>query len=204
MSRLTKRQRLTSKQLQEVISPEQPWRYRTELNDEEYWGVLDTMPQFTVEDLTLQPLCYFPGERELPPEGAWIWVIRPPHTPIELQFGGWYFAKPYKDGNKTAHGWREMKYSVTVHAPEGEVRLWPYEYAKPPLEELIEGWSDGWYEFHMFDEDMQPEITERLFYVMSRGIPLQEALPMALGEVLAPVGWFEMKEENNAVSSNAI
>lgn len=179
----------------EAIKPSMPWRYNPDLEEDDQWEVFKTISPSFLFGMSphLEILWYFPGDREVPMEGAWIWVIRPPHAQVATQFGAFYFAKPYVDAEPT-FGWRAKKFSVTAYTPDGEIRLFPHEYAKPPVEEIIEFWADGAFEFHPFDEALAGvELTERLFYVTSRGIPMAEALPMVLGDILAPVGWFEMK-----------
>lgn len=179
----------------EAIKPSMPWRYNPDLDEDSQYAIYETVDPshlFTPYS-SLEILRYFPGEREVPEEGAWVWILRPPNTPVEINIGDYYFAVPYVDAKPT-FGWKDKRFSVTAYTPNGEVRLFPYEYAKPKVEEMIEFWADGAFEFHPFDEALSGvELTDRLFYVTSKGIPLAEALPMVLGDILAPVGWFEMK-----------
>lgn len=178
-----------------AIKPSMPWRYNPDLDEDAQWEVFEVISPSSLFGMNafLEKLWYFPGEREVPEEGAWIWVIRPPHASIETQLGGYYFAVPCIDAKET-FGWKDKRFSVTAYTPDGEIRLYPHEYAKPKIEEMIEFWAEGAFEFHPFNEDLSDvELTERLFYVTSRGIPMADALPMVLGDILSPVGWFEMK-----------
>lgn len=179
----------------EPVSPGSPWRYNPELGEDERWDIFNTLHMISMgvyDALELE--AFFPEKKELPEDGGWVWILRPPHTPVDIAFGGMYFARPWQDA-KITYGWKKMRYSITVYTPNGEVRLWPYEYCFPEITQMIEFWAEGAFEFHLMEEHLGSlELTERLFYCTSRGIPLAEALPMVLGDIKAPVGWFEMKE----------
>jgi hypothetical protein len=177
------------------VSQREPWRYNKALGEDERWDIFNTLHMISmgVNDV-LELETYFPNKKELPEEGGWVWILRPPCSTVEATFGALYFAKPWVDAEIT-YGWHKMKYSVTCFTQNGEIRLWPYEYAYPDITEMIEFWADGAFEFHPFDEAVAgQELTDRLFYITSRGIPMVEALPMVLGDLNAPIGWFEMKE----------
>lgn len=197
---LTKRQRLTRNKtrkfvgVEDAIDPGQPWRFNPAADEDTQWDIFNTLHPFSMgTNDFLEKETLFPGTKELPPAGAWIWLLRPPHSTVEATFGALYYAKPYVDADKT-FGWRNMKYSVTCFTQNGEIRLWPYEYSKPNITEMIEFWAEGAFEFHPFDEALAGvELTERLFYITSRGIPMAEALPMVIGDILQPVGWFKIK-----------
>jgi len=160
---------------------ERPWRYA-----EEYREDVSILERANDKELSV----YFPGNRELSEKGAWVTVLRQPHSVIEVSFGDTYFARPFSGG---VFGFHRRRYSVEVVTPSGGLRLWPYEYCVLPLIELISLWQDGELEFHPMVETAAGIISERLFYIQTRGIPLDQALPMALPDILSPVGWFSMK-----------
>lgn len=187
------------------VLPEEPWRWRRIAPRPEGLTAAETQWADDLDDhlrdRAIHPfdnwhneaLCYFPEDmgRELPEEGAWVTILRPPHTAIEVPFGATYFAVPYRDGVK---GWRERRYSVTAHTPEGELRLWPYEYAVLDPAELAGFVSEGQMEFLPGEGIDDAALTEKIFYLQTRGIPKGMAIALAIGDILAPVGHFVIAE----------
>lgn len=144
----------------------------------------------------LERLSYYPAERELPDGGGWITILRPPFTVLEERFslalGQTFWARAWEGG---IDGWVDMRYSIAVTTPGGDIRLFPHEYCRAPLLEIVEAWGNGEMTFHPLDINTAA-FADRLFYLHSRGIPDEAALPMALGsgEINGPVGWFELAE----------
>lgn len=81
-------------------------------------------------------------------------------------------------------------YKVTCFTPWHELTLWPYEYTVISSDRLIAYWQDGTLRFHPMTIELG-RLNDIVFYARSRGIGIADALPMALGSLKGPVGWFE-------------
>lgn len=183
----------------QYVRPEEPWRYidTDDAHDFVEERLMARIGEFG-GDLYQEVLSYFPGNRVLPAEGAWVTVLRPPHTTIETEFGDTYFAVPYHDG---VYGWRDYRYSVSVATPDGEVRMFPNEYGVIPIDEIVRAWAEGEYDFALMAGVDEGEFADKLFYVQTRGLPLHVAFPMVLGAgVNAPIGWFRLRPAEPAVA----
>lgn len=135
-----------------------------------------------------------PPEKRISAQGAWVLLLRLPNIPIQehLSRGQLFYAKQQEGADPAGFNARG-DYKVMIRTPWGECGLWPYEYSVPSLEKIL-----GWFEakelvFHPFQGE--PRFNDALFYLRSRGIGLEEALPMALGTFEEPVGWFEPPAE---------
>ena len=81
-------------------------------------------------------------------------------------------------------------YLVTCYTPQGQVKIWPYEYSVMKAETVIAIWQDDEILFH--PADIEPaRFNDIVFYARSRGISLSDATVVALGSITGPVGWFE-------------
>lgn len=151
------------------------------------------IPQFWGQPM-MELECFFPPATKLiDEEGAWVTILHPPHMPMQTAFGESYWAVPYRD---SVDGWREHKFSITIHTPNGEARLWPYEYCCLEISTILDAWSEEHFIFHPFAIIDDPIImTERVFYAQSRGIRKADAVVMALSDIKQAVGWFSLSEE---------
>lgn len=142
---------------------------------------------------------YDPAESQRVPEaGAWAMIVRQlpgieggidQHVTPGRVFFLEREAATDKDGFNASGA-----YKVRTRTAWGTVSLWPHEYRVINVETIIALWQDGSLRFHptAIDDARLNDIT---FYARSRGIPLAVAAPMALGNIMAPIGWFEADDE---------
>lgn len=115
-------------------------------------------------------------------EGAWIFVIDPPHTVQSSQFQvpvlSMWWARPHvlnsgRFGNR-------LPYQGVIQTPAGDLHLWPHEYTicRDPAALLGE---EG-VTIHSLGGD--PVLDEdHLFYLMSRGVSRQQATLMLFAQI---------------------
>jgi hypothetical protein len=148
-----------------------------------------------------------PGDKQLPDEGAWIQVTNPPHCEITAEFLSVWYALPAYDAKTWdfMEGERENRYLVKVLTPVGEFRLYPSEYRLVSANTLHEymtmlGKSNDQQAehvvLHWLDARNEYFDTDRLFYIMSRGVSRPDAYKMLMGEVHSQhVCYFTLHEE---------
>lgn len=129
-------------------------------------------------------------EKIIPEEGAWVTVIRPPHTAISVYFGETFWAT--RDENADQYGFvHGGMVKITIHTHRGDLCLFPHEYAVLGTDEITKFYAEGELIFHA-DEHYEHFLNQQLHYVRSRGIGLEQALPLVLGSLKENVGWFEL------------
>ena len=170
----------------------------------------DTVDAIVFRDVALahvdprDRLCYRPeeAERVIPPWGCWIFVIRDIPTNPAPTPGCGYWARPWADGKDGYDS--KGRYSVQVALPQGVlVRLWPYEYAILPEEEVKRALGDGELLFHPMGSNPtfhdMPEFRDMVGALQLDGLSLYQAvyeLEMAGVEEakdvqVPPPGWLE-------------
>ena len=144
---------------------------------------------------------YFPGEQEVPKQGAWIMIkklLPTEFTPPPLSF---WFATPWpmsREG-RAAH---RPPHRVKILTPRGELGVFPHEYSlvKDPGKywEFI---GTGEMKACFFGLDQRKGIPpDALFYLRSRGISKRDAITMLVGEIKAHgVLWLETDPKVTAV-----
>jgi hypothetical protein len=167
-------------------------------------GETDMTKRFrAVEVGAAERLCYRPEEadREVPPWGSFVFILRKVPTKPSPKPGCGYWAKPY-----TASGYdRRGRYSVNVTLPCGTVvRLWPYEYTVLSRKDIDGGLRREelvWRPFAgtsvAFHE--MPEFADLVGALMLDGMTLEQAVyelhtagvEDAKGVELPASGWFE-------------
>jgi hypothetical protein len=136
--------------------------------------------------------------------GAWIMITRQ-LPPIEggldkkVRVGRIFYAWHHEDADEK--GFRPTGlYMVRMVAPSDggesarELSLYPYEYSAMSIESILGMWAAGEIRFHPRNIDLA-QMNSVVFYARSRGIPVVDAMVMALGTLNGDVGWFEPVEE---------
>lgn len=150
------------------------------------------------------PEDYFPEDynKALPDDGGWITLLMTVSVSngvdnIEVPHLSMWFAKPTQAQNGNIMGFHP--YKAIIQTPQGEVHVWPHEYAVISeigayLDFADETGSQGikinfMHESGSFD-------TAKLFYIMSRGISRPDAQRMLLPELKDPhFCYFTMAQE---------
>lgn len=136
---------------------------------------------------------YFPGNQEVPKEGAWILVKKCPPTEYTVPPLSIWFATPWP-----MKGDKRMPHRVKLVTPKGDLGMFPHEYA------LVTDMSKYW-EFmgqgmtaRFFGNDKGIP-ADQLHYIRSRGISKRDAIIMLVGNIKAHgVLWFETAPEIGA------
>lgn len=133
-----------------------------------------------------------PPERRFAKTGAYITMIRRlPVGGFDKVLPGMMFFARHVEGTDEFGFDAEGYYKVIAETPWGDVHVWPYEYVVFPPSTIYELFSDAELIFHPAKIDPKT-MSEQVFYVQSRGIPLSVALPMCLGTMEGRnIGWFE-------------
>lgn len=141
---------------------------------------------------------YDPDERQvLPKDGAWIMVIRPLPPLVggldeHIRPGRFFFAERDPGGDEDGFC-ADGTYKAVVQSEWGEVKLFPYEYARMETDFILQCWQAEEIRFHPLHIEAA-RLNEVTFYAMSRGVPLASAVVMALGTLNTNIGWFEPAE----------
>jgi hypothetical protein len=135
---------------------------------------------------------YFPGDNEIPKEGAWVLVTESPSTQYTVPPLSAWFAEPWPFDKKSSSS---MPHRVRIVTPKGDLGLFPREYS------II---KDVAKYFEFIGKDMAikffgstqgvPEMP--LFYLRSRGIPKKAAISLLLGQIKSHgVCWLESSKK---------
>lgn len=167
---------------------------RMKYNDEDYMTARKAVRRAKLERAPWPLDDNFPGEKQIPDEGCWIQVIMPPHCEITCEPLSIWYAMPAFEAKTWdfMEGETQNRYKVKILTPIGEFMLFPSEYrivtpesvheymnslgstGDPDQEHVMLHWLDPRNEY--FD-------TDRLFYLMSRGLKRADAYQMLMGEV---------------------
>lgn len=138
---------------------------------------------------------YDPGPKQIiPKSGAWITIRRrlpaieggiDEHVRVARIFWG-----EHENGADDEGFIPGGQYRICLTTPWGDVKLWPYEYARVDVADVLAMWQRGELTFHPTNVS-EAQFNATVFYVRSRGIALPDAMVMALGSIAGPVGWFE-------------
>lgn len=94
-------------------------------------------------------------------------------------------------------------YKVKCRSPWGDVCLWPYEYSVMDPAKIVALWQSGDIVFHP-TSTTEAAFNAIVFYARSRGIALADAMVMAVGTLVGPVGWFEPATAELAEDAEAL
>ncbi len=129
---------------------------------------------------------YFPGDQEVPKEGAWLLVKKSPPTEFTVPPLSIWFATPWPH-----QGERRNSHRVKIVTPRGDLGLYPHEY-------VIVKEPQKYYEFlgngmeMKFFGNTHGVAADKLFYLRSRGISKMEAVKLLIGSIKAHgVCWIE-------------
>lgn len=135
---------------------------------------------------------YFPGDQEVPKEGAWILVKTPPPTEYTVPAMSIWFATPWPHKNE-----RRNSHRCRIVTPRGDLGIYPREYVliREP-QKYYEFLGDGM-EMKFFGNQNENGIpADKLFYLRSRGISKLDAIKLLIGEIKAHgLCWIESSEE---------
>ena len=137
-----------------------------------------------------EPSMYFPERdgKQIPDDGAWIIVVEEPHTVLRAKFRvpeiSMWRARPHtlNSGALTVRGLTVRPQQAVITTPAGDLHLWPHEYviADRPLQLA----ADPGAELHTLGGE--PVLDEQeLFYLMSRGIPQQDAVMLLFAKIVS-------------------
>ncbi len=136
---------------------------------------------------------YYPQDYglALPEEGGWIRVNKPPSSTEYTvpPFSMWYAMNWQCDIGEIA-GVKPKR--VKIQTPAGDLGLWPSEYCVvKSITEYVGRESEGIF-FRTLGGESAFQ-TDALFYILSRGIPRQQACMMLLDQMRdMAFGWFEI------------
>jgi len=139
-------------------------------------------------------LAWDPGPKQrIPKDGAWVMITRT-LPPIERGLNrnlmvGRIFWCDHQSGADEAGFTRDGLYKVICRSPWGDVWLWPYEYSRMEIPEILSLWQTNDVVFVPTNVQLA-RFNDIVFYARSRGIALADAMVMALGTLSGPVGWF--------------
>lgn len=137
-----------------------------------------------------------PARSRIPQTGGWAMLIRKPMfgPPLQdrLKVGMVFWARHEENCDEFGFNQRG-EYAVIIQSPWAEFKLFPWEYSVMDTASLFGMWQNKEMAF-------RPHIgitifSDALFYVQSRGIGLEEALPMVLGTITGNVGWFRPRAD---------
>lgn len=142
---------------------------------------------------------FIPEDRQIPNEGAWIQVKYAPHTEILVELYSVWFALPvYKEAEwmgVMANPDSRTTYKAKIQTPDGELHVYPHEYNMVSIDYLAElinnvGKNDvdknNHVNLHWLDPRNDAFETDKLFYLLSRGLQKFQAYKYLMGEVKSP------------------
>jgi hypothetical protein len=133
-----------------------------------------------------------PESKRFSKKGAWVMLLRIPNVEIKRRLCRAMIFYARHDAGTDQFGFNQRGlYKVKITTPWSDLWLWPYEYSVMEPTRVIELYQEGDLIFHPKKEGLN--FTDALVYVMSRGIPMEQAIPMVLGSFEGDVGWFEPK-----------
>lgn len=133
------------------------------------------------------------GGCEIPEEGTWVIVKRPPHTELDFRFevpalSIWRARPTYRSQEIRLGGPGTLTRKTTVkwpmlmgiiNTPGGELWLYPGEYISTDIGVWLEHLGKG-INVHFLGAGQPGELGDQLFYLMAHGIPRCEALLLLL------------------------
>src|SRR5438309_8471411 len=164
-----------------------------ELSDhlkEIYRGIDMAFGSNSLNDLMYDP----PEDRRIPKTGAWVMVVRPlpgiENGMDQKVRPGMVFWAEHQSGADEEGFSKSGYYKVTLHTPWGDVDLWPYEYATCDFSIVSQLFQDRELVFHAA-KMADSAFSDALFYLLTRGLGPEEAIPLVLGTIEGNVGYFE-------------
>lgn len=118
-----------------------------------------------------------PGVNQVPADGGWVLVTRPPHAEYTVRPFSIWWAVPWPMPTDQCRVWHRVK----LVTPRGSLGLFPSEYSRvQDLGKYLEfiDQPDGWTLESIAGGPSFPEA--RLFYLLSRGVSRAEAVKMLL------------------------
>lgn len=131
------------------------------------------------------PSTYFPGDKLIPEEGAWILVIEVPHTALQFDVPllSMWRARHHElnSGAVTiAKGVKAWPQQAVISTPGGDLHLWAHEYVVISDPRGLVGDPDT--TLHQLGGS--PVLNEdHLFYLQSRGIQHRDAVLMLFDQI---------------------
>lgn len=131
------------------------------------------------------PAVYFPGDKAIPDEGAWVIVIEVPHTALawEVPLLSMWRARHHElnaGGVEIAKGVKVWPQQAVISTPAGDLHLWPHEYIVVTDPRGLVGDPDS--TLHQLGGS--PVLNEdHLFYLQSRGIAHRDAVLMLFDQI---------------------
>lgn len=126
--------------------------------------------------------------KELPEEGAWIRVNRPPNCEFTVPpFSMWRASRWFLDPDSTGLQFKRVK----IITPKGNLGIWPHEYCI--VKDITEWLGHEHVYMRMIGEGAESGINpDQLFYIRSRGVSRREAERMLFTQVTSQAYcWFE-------------
>ncbi len=137
---------------------------------------------------------YFPGDNEVPEDGGWILIKTPPPCEFTVPPLSLWFAEPWVMDNMT-----HAPHRVRIITPRGELGVFPREYSLVATPEKYYEFIGEGMDIKFFgaaDTAIPPELSQKLFYIRSRGVNKADALAMLIGNIKAHgVLWVETRPE---------
>ena len=138
---------------------------------------------------------HIPGHKAIPAVGCWVGITRELPTIrgnkiVRSSGGGVFWAERPSGAGDDGMMPDGTHKAVLRGLPDGDVYLWPFEYTVLDVETILRHWQSGGLLAHPLNVD-PARLSMVSFYARSRGIGLEDAVVMALGELSGPVAWFE-------------
>ncbi|WP_371793097.1 SufD family Fe-S cluster assembly protein [Streptomyces sp. NBC_01471] len=143
---------------------------------------------FLAASIGAEPSMYFPERdgKAVPEDGAWIIVVEEPFTELRSRFRvpplSMWRARPHELNAEAivSRGVKIHPKQAIIATPGGDLHLWPHEYVVVDRPMTLVSDPDAM--LHALDR--QPVLDkDALFYLMSRGIPRDEAVMLLFGTV---------------------
>ena len=135
---------------------------------------------------------FFPEDydKDIPNDGCWILATKPPFTEIKIQkFSIWFAVNA--EPSMTHPKYPIHRKLASIITPDGELRLWPWEYNKIELKKYLDFLNvrpensepDMNICFITEDPKLSKKMGEMVFYMQSRGISRGTAYMMLIEEI---------------------